>query len=102
MNSTEISKAPGEPISDALTELALNLRWSWNHSADEIWSRLDSELWELTQNPWVILQAVSSEKLESAFADPVFQEKLSRLIQEKHHQEQTPRWFQKTYPKPPF
>jgi hypothetical protein len=29
--------------------LALDLRWSWNHSADEIWNRaLIRELWELT------------------------------------------------------
>jgi hypothetical protein len=27
---------------DALTRLALDLGWSWNHSADEIWKRLDS------------------------------------------------------------
>ena len=36
---------------DALEELALNVRSSWNHSADEIWRQLDPELWELTQNP---------------------------------------------------
>ncbi len=28
----------------ALTELALNLRWSWNRSADELWAQLDAEL----------------------------------------------------------
>jgi hypothetical protein len=32
---------------DALTRLALDLGWSWNHSGDEIW-KLDPELWELT------------------------------------------------------
>jgi starch phosphorylase len=32
---------------DALTRLALDLSWSWNHSADEIWKKLDAELWEL-------------------------------------------------------
>ena len=26
---------------DALAELALNLRWSWNHSADELWGKLN-------------------------------------------------------------
>jgi len=29
---------------DALTELAMDLRWSWNHRADELWIRLDPEL----------------------------------------------------------
>ena len=40
---------------DALAELALNLHWSWNHAADELWEGLDKELWNATQNPWVIL-----------------------------------------------
>ena len=26
---------------DALTRLALDLSWSWNHSADEIWKKHD-------------------------------------------------------------
>jgi glycogen phosphorylase len=41
---------------DELVELALNLHWSWNHSSDELWESLDSELWQTTQNPWVILR----------------------------------------------
>ena len=43
---------------DSLLELALDMRWSWNHSADEIWKKLDPRLWDLTHNPWVILQTV--------------------------------------------
>ena len=34
--------------SEALAQLALDLCWSWNHAADELWRRLDEELWELT------------------------------------------------------
>ena len=49
---------------DDLAELALNLHWSWNHAADELWQRLDSELWEATQNPWVILRTVSKDKIQ--------------------------------------
>src|ERR1700683_813750 len=40
-------------VPDALTDLALDLRWSFNHSADQLWERLDAELWESTNNPWV-------------------------------------------------
>ncbi|HTU45437.1 MAG TPA: alpha-glucan family phosphorylase [Bryobacteraceae bacterium] len=87
---------------DELTELALNLRWSWNHSADELWAVLDPELWELTQNPWVMLQTVSRDKLEAITSQSGFQQKLSRLIQEKRHDEQTAAWFQKTYERAPF
>jgi glycogen phosphorylase len=31
---------------DALTRLALDLSWSWNHSADEIGKKLDPGLWQ--------------------------------------------------------
>ncbi len=44
---------------DELVELALDLRWSWNHSADDLWRPLAPELWDLTRNPWVILQTVA-------------------------------------------
>jgi starch phosphorylase len=37
---------------DSLAELALDMRWSWNHAADEIWRQLDPVLWELTYHPW--------------------------------------------------
>jgi starch phosphorylase len=33
-----------------LTELALDLRWTWNHPTDDVWRELDPELWEATQN----------------------------------------------------
>ncbi len=36
---------------DSLAQLALDLRWSWNHATDHVWRRLDPELWELTHNP---------------------------------------------------
>ncbi len=48
---------------DALTEIALNLRWSWNHAADDLWSQLDPELWELMRGPWAMLRTVSQERL---------------------------------------
>ena len=49
---------------DSLAELALDMRWSWNHAADEVWRQLDPALWDLTQNPWVVLQTVSWDQLE--------------------------------------
>ena len=29
---------------DSLAELALDLRWSWNHATDEVWRQLDPDL----------------------------------------------------------
>src|SRR5271166_654334 len=86
-------------ISGALTDLALDLRWSFNHSADQLWEQLDPELWELTHNPWVMLQTVSREKLQSVTADPGFQKLLADLHREKTLAEESEAWFQKAHPR---
>jgi starch phosphorylase len=65
---------------DSLAELALDMRSSWNHASDQVWRKLDPVLWELTQNPWVVLQTVSREKLQAFLDDPVFRKKLDDLI----------------------
>jgi starch phosphorylase len=85
-------------ISDALTDLALDLRWSFNHAADRLWAQLDPELWELTHNPWILLQTVSREKLQTLAADPSFQKLLTDLHRDKTRDEELEGWFQKTHP----
>jgi glycogen phosphorylase len=85
-------------VSDALTELALDLRWSWNHAADALWAQLDPVRWDLTRNAWVVLQTVARERLEAVAADPQFKGKLDQLIREKHGRAATPAWFQRTHP----
>ncbi len=84
---------------DALNELALNLHWSWSHRADALWEALDNYLWETTQNPWVILQTVSEDKVKTLLATPDFQELLSSLLQHKRKFFSADAWFQKTHPK---
>lgn len=76
----------------------MDLRWTWNHSGDELWRRLDPTLWALTYHPSVVLQTVSREKLSKALADPDFCQLLDRLLQAKRQAETTPRWFQGKYP----
>ena len=58
---------------DSLAELALDLRWSWNHATDALWRQPDPRLWDLTQNPWVVLQTVSREQLKSTLAERMVQ-----------------------------
>jgi len=87
-----------ESLLPALTELALDLRWSWNHSTDELWGRLDPELWELTQNPWVVLQTVSKQTILDASADPVFCQKVEQMVRRKHDREGASAWFQTAHP----
>lgn len=83
---------------DALAELALDMRWSWNHAADQVWRQLDPELWELTQNPWVVLQTVSREKLQQVLAEPAFRKNVDDLVQIRRDAAVAPAWFQQTYP----
>jgi len=99
MTSPAFSNHPDDKdVSEALTELALDLRWSFNHSADKLWERIDAELWELTHNPWVVLQTVSREKLQSVTADPDFQALVADLRREKTIAEGSQAWFQKAHP----
>ena len=65
---------------DSLAELALDLRWSWNHATDGVWRTLDPTLWELTQNPWVVLQTVSRNQIERVLADPAFRKNIDELL----------------------
>ena len=83
---------------EALTELALDLRWSWNHCSDELWRRLDPSLWAQTRHPNVVLQEVSRDKIASSLADPDFCRLLSELVQAKRQAAAAPGWFQLKHP----
>ena len=87
---------------DSLAELALDMRWSWNHATDGVWRTLDPMLWELTQNPWVVLQTVSRDQLERALGDPAFRKNVDDLLRAKRHATETPAWFQQHHPQAPL
>jgi glycogen phosphorylase len=82
---------------NSLAELALNMRWSWNHATDEVWRQLDPELWEITHNPWVVLQTVSRDRIERVLADPVFRKNVDGLVQTRRQVLEAPAWFQQNH-----
>ena len=43
---------------DSRAQLALDMHCSWNHATDGVWRQLDPILWEITDNPWVVLQTL--------------------------------------------
>src|SRR5579872_2796686 len=100
-NPEDSNRLPDAMSSDVLVEIALDLRWSFNHSADKLWRRLDPELWDLTHNPWVVLQTVSKAKLDSALADPEFQLMVEEL-DEARATRPAPRWFKNAHPDSPL
>lgn len=81
----------------ALRELALDLRWSWNHALDILWQELDAETWEATRNPWVVLRTVSFDRLDNLLSTPQFAGKLEELLAEKRVSERAPAWFQQSH-----
>ena len=85
-----------------LTELALDMRWSWNHATDAVWRELDPVLWELTHHPRNVLQTVSRETLERVLADPVFRKKIDDLVLSKTRAAAAPAWFQQNHPQSPL
>jgi starch phosphorylase len=87
---------------DSMVELALDMRWSWNHATDEVWRQLDPVLWDLTHNPCDVLQTVSREKIRSELADPAFCKKIDALVQSKKHAEEASAWFQQNHPEAPL
>ncbi|MCA9213492.1 MAG: DUF3417 domain-containing protein, partial [Planctomycetales bacterium] len=87
---------------DLLAELALDMRSSWNHATDEIWRQLDPELWEITHNPWVVLQTVSRDQIESVLGDPVFRKEVDDSIRTRRETAEQPAWFQQTHAKSPL
>jgi starch phosphorylase len=87
---------------DSLAELALDLRWSWNHDEDEVWRQLDPDLWDNTHNPWIVLQTVSRDQFQKVMNDPDFRMKLNALLESREERNSSPAWFQQNYPVSPL
>ncbi len=87
---------------DLLAELALDMRSSWNHATDQVWRTLDPVLWDLTHNPWGVLQTVSRDRIGQVLADPVFRKDVDDLVQARRDAAVAPAWFQQTYPQSPL
>ncbi len=77
---------------NSLAELALDMRSSWNHATDQVWRQLDPVLWELTNNPWVVLQTVSRGKLARDLADPAFRKTVNELLKARRDAAEAPTW----------
>ena len=87
---------------DSLSELAFDLHNSWNHTADEIWRQIDSDLWALTHNPTGILRTVSRSRIESLLKDETFRAKVDGLLKKRRETKAQPAWFQNAYPDSPL
>ena len=62
-----------------------------------VWRQLDPKLWEITHNPWVVLQTVSRDQIERMLADPVFRKNVDGLVQTRRKALEAPAWFQQNH-----
>ncbi len=99
IDATWSHQASGIDGFDSLAELALDMRWSWNHATDEVWRELDPKLWDLTNNPWVVLQTASTDKIQQVLANPAFRKNVDGLVEATRRASEEPAWFQKTHSK---
>jgi hypothetical protein len=74
---------------EGLVDMALDLRWSWNHAADELWRKIAPDLWDKTGNPWLILQTVATGRLQSLTADAGFRKLVDDSITRSRYKRRT-------------
>src|SRR5271154_6435615 len=82
---------------DSLAELALNLRWSWNHATDEVWRQLDPAIWENTHKPRVVLQTAPRDHVERVLANPDLRKSVDSLVRTRRERVEAPAWFQQNH-----
>ena len=65
---------------EKLSEIARNIWWAWNFEATELFRDLDPELWkECGQNPVLLLERMSYEKLETLAKDKVILRRMNEV-----------------------
>ncbi len=64
-------------------ELAFDLRWTWSHAGDALWSTIDAEAWSATRNPWALLQNTPRAHLVQLANSPSFLAELDKLVADR-------------------
>ena len=82
---------------EGLAELGLDLRWSWSHATDPLWEHIDPELWNLTRNPWLILQSVSTARLKALARVPAFRKQIDQHLTRHHKALEESSWYSETH-----
>ena len=90
------------PTVETLMDLALDLHWTWNHGADELWGGLDHDLWAATHSPSVVLQTVSKAKLEAFVRAPANQQLIRMLLERRREHATETTWFQEMHSDAPL
>ena len=82
---------------DKLTELAVDLRWTWSHEGDLLWKYIDPEGWAQVNNPYEVLQNLTKPRLSALREDSVFLRYLDELSEAREAYNSSPGWYGETY-----
>ena len=90
-----------EPL-EPLREIALNLWWSWEHEAINLFRHLDAALWEQAyHNPVYMLGIISQRQLEAAAKDEAFLAHLGVVYRKFREYITAPSWFADNFTETP-
>jgi starch phosphorylase len=82
---------------EPLTDLALNLRFTWGQLGEKLWRAVSPEIWEQTENPWLILQSVPLERFEELVRDPEWMDEFRTLVERLDGYRRDPGWYGATH-----
>ena len=83
------------PSLEPLRELALNLWWTWDREALDLFRHLDAGLWEKTyHNPVAMLGQISQEQLDVASKNSMFLARLEVIHRKFKEYHKTSSWFE--------
>jgi starch phosphorylase len=82
---------------DTLRQLAFDQTVRWSGLNDDIWRSLDAELWELTHNPCLVLNAVSEQKIGLMLADSHFHTRVTEVAEAHREILAQPTWFEREH-----
>lgn len=85
---------------EALSDLALDLRWTWSHEGDHLWKTISPDVWAHTENPWLMLQTISGGEIQSLADNIEFRAEFKRLLLARQEDLIRPTWFSEEYPAP--
>jgi len=87
------------PALERLRPIAYNLWWSWSPVGQELFVRLDSDLWEEVHgNPIELLARIDQKRLDELAGDDAFTSHLDAAWQTFQRYLQREGWFAKTFP----
>ena len=87
-----------DPSFQTLRQLAFDQSIRWSCLNDDIWRSLDHELWELTHNPCVVLNAVSDQKINLLLGNSHFHARVTRIAEIHRDILAQPSWFEREQP----